>query len=120
MPLAPARSCGVPGCRALQPCPTHPKAASQSFAARRESEPWRALYDTQKWRKRRKAFLAEHPLCEDCDAAGLTELATTVDHRIPHRGNEVLFWDETNWGAKCASHHSSKTAREVWHGERRR
>lgn len=36
--------------------------------------------------------------------------ATDVDHVIPHRGNERLFWNEQNWQALCYECHSQKTA----------
>lgn len=38
--------------------------------------------------------------------------ATEVDHIKPHRGDMVLFWDESNWQGLCRSHHSRKTAGE--------
>jgi 5-methylcytosine-specific restriction endonuclease McrA len=28
-----------------------------------------------------------------------------VDHTIPHKGDQVLFWDRTNWQASCRPHH---------------
>jgi len=66
------------------------------------------LYD-HRWRVASKAFLAEHPLCIDCAADGRVEAATDVDHQIPHRGDERLFWDVSNWRPRCKSHHSRKT-----------
>lgn len=38
--------------------------------------------------------------------------ATVVDHIIPHRGNEELFWDEDNWQGLCKRCHDRKTWRE--------
>jgi len=35
--------------------------------------------------------------------------ATVVDHIIPHRGDERLFWDETNWQPLCKQCHDKKT-----------
>ncbi len=63
-----------------------------------------------KWRKMRVAFLRQHPLCVKCEKAGRVELARVVDHIRPHRGNDALFWDVSNWQPLCRSHHSSKTA----------
>lgn len=116
MPNAPRRPCVHAGCPHLQPCPVHVRHArtGQTYAERLAREPWRALYKTARWVRRRKAFLADHPLCVECAVRGLTKLATTPDHRLPHRGDETLFWDETNWQALCASCHSAKTATEVW------
>jgi 5-methylcytosine-specific restriction protein A len=38
--------------------------------------------------------------------------ATDVDHIIPHRGNQKLMWDQSNWQALCHACHSRKTASE--------
>jgi len=36
-------------------------------------------------------------------------LGTQTDHIIPHRGDQALFWDETNWQRLCLPCHSRKT-----------
>ena len=38
--------------------------------------------------------------------------ATVVDHVVPHRGDEQLFWDRSNWRALCKRCHDQKTRRE--------
>ena len=49
------------------------------------------LYD-RKWRKRRAAQLAEHPLCEmHLKITGQLVMATVADHIVPHRGDPVKF-----------------------------
>lgn len=67
-----------------------------------------------RWQKARERHLRAHPLCARCEAENPPRItaATIVDHRIPHRGDMVLFWDETNWDSLCASHHSSDKQRE--------
>lgn len=60
-----------------------------------------------RWQRARLRFLREHPLCEMCEAKGRVTAAAVVDHRIPHRGDPVLFWDESNWSALCKPHHDS-------------
>lgn len=35
-----------------------------------------------------------------------------MDHIIPHRGDQKLFWDKTNWQAMSGPCHSRKTASE--------
>lgn len=67
-------------------------------------------YD-RNWRKARLWHLREHPLCVECSKAGLVVAATVVDHVIPHRGDERLFWLETNWQSLCGGCHASKTAK---------
>jgi 5-methylcytosine-specific restriction protein A len=65
-----------------------------------------------RWRRARAAYLARHPLCVPCEAAGRLEPATVVDHVVPHRGDEILFWDERNWQALCKPCHDAKTTRQ--------
>jgi 5-methylcytosine-specific restriction protein A len=49
----------------------------------------------------------------ECKAAGRVTAATMVDHIIPHRGDQKLFWDsEHNWQSGCKLCHDRKTARE--------
>jgi 5-methylcytosine-specific restriction protein A len=66
-----------------------------------------------RWRRARAAYLARHPLCVPCEAAGRLVSATVVDHVVPHRGDPVLFWDESNWESSCKRCHDAKTAREA-------
>lgn len=67
---------------------------------------------TYKWQKARARFLVDHPLCTVCEAEGRVAAATVVDHHIPHRGDQTLFWDESNWRPMCKSHHDAKTQKE--------
>ena len=64
-----------------------------------------------KWSKARKEFLAENPLCVMHRQRGLLEPATVVDHIVPHRGDEALFWDKGNWQALCKHCHDSHKKR---------
>jgi 5-methylcytosine-specific restriction endonuclease McrA len=64
---------------------------------------------TYGWQKARLLFLSENPLCADCNDRGEVETATVVDHKIPHRGNPVLFWDVENWQSLCTQCHNRKT-----------
>ena len=61
------------------------------------------------WRRARKAFLQLHPLCVECMKRGVLTPATVVDHIMPHRGDQRLFWDESNWQSLCATCHNKKT-----------
>ena len=62
---------------------------------------------TGAWDKAKKAFLQRHRRCVVCGAQ-----ATVVDHRIPHRGDQTLFWDRNNWQSLCQHHHNSAKQRE--------
>lgn len=62
------------------------------------------LYD-RRWRKRRAAQLAEHPLCRLCmDMRGRVTAASVADHVVPHRGDPALF--EGPLQSLCAPCHS--------------
>ena len=68
-------------------------------------------YDSR-WRKARRQFLQKHPLCVECQKEGRYVKATVVDHIVPHRGNDKLFWDRSNWQPLCKRCHDRKTRRE--------
>lgn len=78
---------------------------------------WRSgLNSTQRgygyrWQKARDSYLAQHPLCVMCQAEGRVAVATVVDHVVPHRGDQSIFWDVDNWQALCAEHHDGAKAR---------
>lgn len=67
-------------------------------------------YDS-KWEKARAAYLLKHPLCVMCLVVGQRTPATVVDHKIPHRGDPVLFWNSENWQQLCDGHHNSAKQR---------
>lgn len=67
-------------------------------------------YD-RRWRRLRAAHLSAHPLCVECERAGIVTVATEVDHIRPHRGNATLLYDPDNLQSMCKPHHSAKTAR---------
>jgi 5-methylcytosine-specific restriction endonuclease McrA len=60
--------------------------------------PWKAWYNLKRWQVlRSEIFLRDHYTCQ-C-GCGLMECGTSLlvcDHKIPHRGDERLFWDPTN------------------------
>ena len=111
MPTKPKVPCKHPGCAALIPSgtkycdlhrPLHPEEV-RSAASRG--------YD-RAWQKASRLFLQAHPLCEECMKRGKYTRATVVDHIVPHRGDEELFWDRSNWRALCKRCHDRKTRRE--------
>lgn len=65
-----------------------------------------------KWQKHRERFLQDNPLCVYCKRNGRIEVANVVDHIVPHRGNQILFWDVSNHQALCSSCHSSVKQKE--------
>lgn len=113
MPRRPNTPCKHPGCAALVPygqsyCdkhkPMHPEvirsAAGRGYNAR--------------WRKERRLYLQSHWYCAEClkqDPPRYTR-ATVVDHVVPHRGDQKLFWDQNNWQPLCKPCHDKKTGNE--------
>lgn len=60
------------------------------------------------WQQARLRFLAANPLCVMCTDDGRVTVATVVNHKVPHRGDQALFWDsENNWEPLCKRHHDS-------------
>ncbi len=109
MPMKPKKPCKHPGCPRLTDgkyCEEHAKlhAGDRRSAAARG-------YDSA-WRRERKKFLAEHPLCLKCFDEKKIVRATVVDHIKPHRGDMNLFWDRSNWQPLCKHHHDVKTMTE--------
>lgn len=65
-----------------------------------------------RWQKARQTFLLRSPLCVECSRNGRVTEARVVDHVVPHRGDQDLFWDTSNWQALCKRCHDVKTATE--------
>ena len=68
---------------------------------------WAYLYKDTRWTKISREFLRANPVCCRCGAP-----ATVVDHIIPHRGDEELFWDSNNLQPLCFKCHQLKTLEE--------
>ena len=73
-----------------------------------------------RWRKRRKSYLAEHPLCVLCLSQNKPVEATDIDHIKAHRGDlsAEAFWNEDNWQPLCHRCHARKTQNESHQGRR--
>jgi len=107
MAISVLRSCAQVGCSTLVErgrCAAHDR--------RRELDQHRGSahargYDGR-WAKARLAFLAEHPTCAHCTLQGKVTASTLVDHIVPHRGDQGLFWLVANWQALCSACHQVK------------
>lgn len=93
---------------------------------RDETLPWRKWYHTPRWKALRlKVFLRDLFKCQcGCGRIEGNTSLLVCDHKIPHRGDERLFWDEGNLETQCKPCHDSVTQREeqaslhtrgVWH-----
>lgn len=108
MPYLPKRPCRYPGCPNLCARGVYCEKHAEFSADRLRGGANERGYD-KRWRKARGLFLRKHPLCEECRKRGALTPATVVDHIIPHRGDELLFWDEANWQPLCRACHDRKT-----------
>lgn len=73
-------------------------------------ETYKARLYGRRWREARLVHLAAHPLCVFCGQLGRVTAATVVDHIVPHRGDETLFWDTANWQSLCQPCHDGAKA----------
>ena len=73
----------------------------------------RARGYTHLWDRATRIYKNHNPLCAMCYAKGRVAAATVVDHKVPHKGDPVLFWDVQNWQALCKTcHDQHKQAQE--------
>ena len=72
----------------------------------------------RRWQRLRLQFIKKNPLCVLCNSRGIVRPTQEVDHIIPHRGDEKLFWNKNNWQSLCKRCHSRKTQREADSGRR--
>jgi len=66
------------------------------------------LYCSRAW----QALRADVLIDAQCAVAGCKTVPTIVDHVVPHRGDQGLFFDRKNLQAMCKRHHDSKTVRK--------
>jgi len=89
-------------------------------------EPWRRWYKTKRWQVLRlNVFLRDNYRCQcGCGRIEGNTSRLVADHKIAHRGDERLFWDERNVQtlmkqchdeAKQKAEQSSLPTRGVWY-----
>lgn len=71
----------------------------------------RDIYRTERWKRLRQGYIMEHPLCELCEARGITTLAEDVHHKdsfAKYEGSERLWkaYDANNLAALCKACHA--------------
>jgi 5-methylcytosine-specific restriction protein A len=105
-------SCTYPGCGEPLPpgrkgrCDKHPYPDAHDHESQR-------LYNTQRWKRIRKAQLTKEPWCADCLKESRYTPATIADHIKPHRGDPVKFFTG-KLQSLCKYDHDKKTAKEVF------
>lgn len=81
------------------------------------SVPWRSWYKTARWQKLRLRILQrELYTCRLTRVLLIGKFpapnSPVVDHIIPHRGDEALFWDEDNLQVVSKEYHDSVKQKE--------
>lgn len=120
MPIGSKKPCGKPGCYVLvhrteRYCEAHRKSVQRQVFKDRMADPVKRerhrFYQSKQWLEARAAYLAAHPLCVDCNSAGMFVSATVVDHikEVKVGGSRL---DSSNFQSLCASHHAKKTRRD--------
>jgi len=67
---------------------------------------------TARWDKAARHWrMNVQKVCQICIKTGVVSPAECVDHIIPHKGDQQLFWDESNWQSLCIRCHNQKSAR---------
>ncbi len=95
-------------------CPPGATKAQKEWAWQSRQNGSHDLYNLWAWRKPngiRERQLQEQPLCEECIQRGITEIATDVDHVIPHKGDMDAFLSG-ELRSLCHPCHSRKTLKE--------
>ena len=114
MPTRALHPCFVPGCVELirqgQYCQQHFIAHSHEYNQQRGTAASRGYGG--RWQRRRKMYLAAHPICADPDGVHPDQVipATDVDHIIALRDGGTSRDD--NLQALCHTCHSHKTVKE--------
>ncbi|WP_306150632.1 HNH endonuclease [Roseovarius sp. MMSF_3281] len=79
---------------------------------RSQAQPWRKWYYTKRWRDlKAKIHARDGYIC--CQTGVLLSGrkhapdSPVLDHKVPHRGDPALFWDETNLQTVSKQWHDS-------------
>lgn len=113
MPFSAPHPCASPGCpelvRGRARCAAHDRQHQVADRERRGTAAERGY--GARWQRARVVFLAANPLCRPCSrkTPARVSAATVVDHITDHKGDEQLFWDESNWQPSCQPCHDSRT-----------
>lgn len=105
----------------LSPVPLDDRERSRTRDA---TQPWRAWYKTARWQRLRWSVLVRDMFtCQMCRRVEPKTSQLVADHKVPHRGDEQLFWSDQNLQCLCKDCHdrlkqsaerSTMQTRGVW------
>jgi 5-methylcytosine-specific restriction protein A len=74
---------------------------------------WRKWYNTARWKRLRlRIFERDGYTCQICKDTIANTSRLVADHKIAHRGDERMFWDEANIETLCKPCHDSTKQRQ--------
>lgn len=108
MPRKPKHPCAHPGCPELveagqRYCEKHQKERNRQYERYGRDPATKKRYGSR-WSKIRAAYIAAHPLCEQCLADGRATAAREVHHKVPLSEGGTNATE--NLQALCKSCHS--------------
>jgi 5-methylcytosine-specific restriction protein A len=92
-------------------CPCRAKADAERKARFDKTRPSASARGYGRDHREAAALFLARPENRVCKWPGCKERATAMDHIIPHRGDESLRMDPTNWQGLCQHHHNSAKQR---------
>lgn len=119
MPMKPKRPCSYPGCPALvagRYCEEHQRVVDRQYEKCDRDPATRKRYG-RSWQRIRSRYIAEHPLCEECEKTGKLMPVQEVHHRLPLSKGGTH--DASNLMSLCTECHSRITARDGGRWKRR-
>lgn len=93
-----------------------PEAPRKTYVEILNDRPWKALYNTKRWKALRDAALRRDPVCVDPFKEGCRQPSTIADHKVDHKGDLIRFHDFNNLQGLCKGCHDRKTGRSS-HGK---
>jgi 5-methylcytosine-specific restriction protein A len=113
MPTRPKQPCKTPGCASLVDAGFCSSCRSNGIRDRERLSAHARGYG-YRWQKLAKAYLRANPFAVDVFNCfeGRIYPAEVVDHIIPHKGDQVLFWSISNLQGLRKIDHDRKTALE--------
>lgn len=80
---------------------------------RERAQPWHRWYSTSRWRRLRlDVFVRDKFICCSCGRIQSNTSLLVCDHKVPHRGSAVLFWDAANLQCMCKRCHDELKQQE--------
>lgn len=102
--------CSYPGCGKLIPLDGPSRCEEHKFIPfKNATRSNQGLYDTTQWKDLKKMVIDRDLRCVICGS----EIDLEIDHVIPPRGNEELFFNLTNLQLLCKVCHRKKTNEEI-------